>query len=75
MNKSVMVIVARPEAWTPDALVAAGFDQALVTRAIVDGKRAIPAKARTKIQGRGRTEPTLHYVWGPDLAFLAEGRA
>lgn len=74
-KSSLLAVVGRPEAWTPEALVAAGFDAKLVQRAIVDGPSATPERARTKVHGRGRTEPTTFYVWGPDFAFLAEGRA
>lgn len=75
MSKSdLLAVVGRAEAWTPEALVAAGFNAKLVQRAIVDGPHALPERARTKVFGRGRTEPTTCYVWGPDFVFL-EGRA
>lgn len=75
MSKALLAIVRRQEAYTPEALINAGFDPKLVQRAIVDGRHATPERARTKVFGRGRTEPTTFYVWGPDFGFLAEGRA
>lgn len=75
MASSLLAKVSRKEAWAPAALIAAGFDAELVQRAIVDGRHAVPERARVSVGGRKRTAPTSRYVWGPDFAFLAEGRA
>jgi hypothetical protein len=64
----------RPIAWTPEALVAAGYTPEDVNRWLVDGPRAVPERARLSVTGRKRTpQPTRRYVWGPDLRFLAGG--
>lgn len=58
-------------AYTPDALLDAGLPAPLVKRLLADGPRAVPERARVSVTGRGRTtEPTRHYVWGPDAAAL-----
>lgn len=61
-------------AYTPDALIDAGLPAALVKRLLADGPRAVPERARVSVTGRARTtEPTTHYVWGPDaMTLLAE---
>jgi hypothetical protein len=66
--------VFKAEAWTVAAVVEAGVPDEMARKALVDGPRAEPMRARVSLHGRVRTEPTRHYVWGPDLAFVM-GRA
>lgn len=62
------------DAFTVDAVIAAGIPATVARRAIVDGSRATPQRARLSLDGRKRTEPTTQYVWGPDLKFIVGGR-
>lgn len=65
--------IYRPDAYTVDCVIAAGIPSTVATKAIVDGPRATPQRARVNLAGRTRTEPTVAYVWGPDLRFLMGG--
>lgn len=58
------------DAYTVDAVIAAGIPAVVARQAVVDGKRATPQRARLSLDGRKRTEPTTQYVWGPDLQFI-----
>jgi hypothetical protein len=60
----------RDDAYTPGALIEAGVPAALVRTLIADGPRAVPERARESVTGRRRSEPTTHYVWGPDARRL-----
>lgn len=64
-----------PDAFTVDACIEAGIPASVAQRAVADGPRATPQRARLSLHGRKRTEPTTCYVWGPDLRFLTAGRA
>jgi hypothetical protein len=58
----------KKDAYTPEALVAAGYEPQSVKTWIADGARAVPQRARLSVTGRKRTlQPTTHYVWGPDV--------
>lgn len=63
------------EAWTIEACVEAGIPESVARRALADGPRATPQRARVSLHGRTRTAPTTRYVWGPDLRFLTGGDA
>jgi len=65
--------IFRADAFTPEAVIAAGIPASVAHAAIVDGPRATPQRALISAEpGKSkRTEPTRRYVWGPDLAFLA----
>ncbi len=58
------------DAFTVACVVAAGIPDSVARRAVVDGPRATPQRARIALGKRTRTEPTTTYVWGPDLRFL-----
>lgn len=58
------------DAFTVDCCIEAGIPASVAHRAIVDGPRATPQRARTSLHGRTRTQPTTQYVWGADLKFL-----
>jgi hypothetical protein len=68
-NHNVRIFSA--DAFTVDAVIAAGIPADVARRAVVDGRRATPQRARVSLDGRQRTEPTTQYVWGPDLKFIA----
>lgn len=66
----------RDDAYTPNALVDAGVPADLVRALIADGPRAVPERARESMTGRKRSQPTVHYVWGPDARrLLSETKA
>lgn len=62
------------DAFTVECVIAAGIPADVARRAMADGPRATPQRARVSLDGRKRTEPTIHYVWGPDLAFVTGGK-
>lgn len=69
MNAELLKKLSRKIAWTPEALVAAGLPPEKVRLMLATGSRAIAERPRVSVQGWKRSEPTRHYVWGPDIRF------
>lgn len=69
-------VALKRDAYTLDAVIEAGIPPAVARTLVADGPNAVPERARTSIEGRGRTkDPIRDYVWGPDAMVILAGRA
>lgn len=70
MTPELLAKVSRKIAWTPEALVAAGFPPEKVRTMLASGRNNKPEFPRVSVLGwKKEKQATKHYVWGPDIRF------
>lgn len=60
----------KKDAYTLDAVIAAGIPAPIARTLLADGPRAVPERPRESTHGRRRAPLTTVYVWGPDANTL-----
>lgn len=64
----------RKDAYSLEAIIAAGVAPAVAKTLLADGPAAVPMRPRLALTGRRRGAETREYVWGPDAEVLLQGR-